>query len=619
MSNINDFIIEDGVLKKYVGPGGEVTIPQGVTKINTNAFKGCTTLISVTIPTGVTNIGAGAFYKCTSLTSVTIPESVTLIGKESFMYCGSLTSVTIPKSVKKIRTDAFFCCSNLTSVSISEGVTEIGELAFSCCRKLTKITLPPTPGLVTLKNFDYSDALRIDIPNVSVLPAKFRINAALCFAEDGGLPTDPRFESHGKYLKANAGKLVQTAVGNPALLTLLCREKWIKAKDMEAYMTAVEQTGDAECIAMLLDYNANKLTTKEKEKVANKKEDREKIVFERAIARANRTGICGMNFAIAGRVKTFYDMKELEDFIEEKGGKLQSSVSAETDYLIMNDDTPVNSKKQTADELGIEIITEYQFNEKADRHFWIGDDGALLRYRGVGGDLVIPEFVTRISDFAFHDCVALTSVIIPSGLTEIGENAFSGCTNLISITIPDSVTKIGNSAFYKCSALTSITIPDSVTEIGSETFLGCTKLTCVIIPQSITEIEWSLFYGCTALTSVTIPDSVTKIGNLAFGKCISLASINIPDSVTELGHSVFYGCTTLACVTIPDNVTKIDASLFKDCTALKSAIIPASVTEIGTGVFSGCDNLTVYAPADSCAEKYAQKRKIPFVVEQIDK
>ena len=38
MSNINDFVIENGVLEKYTGPGGDVVIPEGVTSIGDSAF-----------------------------------------------------------------------------------------------------------------------------------------------------------------------------------------------------------------------------------------------------------------------------------------------------------------------------------------------------------------------------------------------------------------------------------------------------------------------------------------------------------------------------------------------------------------------------------------------------
>ena len=54
MSNPSDFVIENGVLKKYVGPGGNVVIPEGVTRISFGAFDSCGALTGVAIPEGVT-------------------------------------------------------------------------------------------------------------------------------------------------------------------------------------------------------------------------------------------------------------------------------------------------------------------------------------------------------------------------------------------------------------------------------------------------------------------------------------------------------------------------------------------------------------------------------------
>lgn len=59
-----DFEIVDGVLVKYHGSGGDVTIPKGVTSIGEKAFYWCDSLTSVTIPKGVTSIGDEAFSKC---------------------------------------------------------------------------------------------------------------------------------------------------------------------------------------------------------------------------------------------------------------------------------------------------------------------------------------------------------------------------------------------------------------------------------------------------------------------------------------------------------------------------------------------------------------------------
>ena len=69
----------------------------------------------------------------------------------------------------------------------------------------------------------------------------------------------------------------------------------------------------------------------------------------------------GLKFAVTGTVKQFKNRTELQDFIEEHGGKVVSSVSKNVNYLINNDTESTSSKNTTAKRLGIPIISELDF------------------------------------------------------------------------------------------------------------------------------------------------------------------------------------------------------------------------------------------------------------------
>ena len=50
----------------------------------------------------------------------------------------------------------------------------------------------------------------------------------------------------------------------------------------------------------------------------------------------------------------------------------------------------------------------------------------------------------------------VSNLIIPDGVKNIGDYAFQGCNSLVSVTIPDSVTNIGNCAFDGCNNLADV-------------------------------------------------------------------------------------------------------------------------------------------------------------------
>ena len=121
-------------------------------------------------------------------------------------------------------------------------------------------------------------------------------------------------------------------------------------------------------------------------------------------------------------------------------------------------------------------------------------------------DLVIPEGVESLGDYAFQRCPNLTEVSLPATLEDVGLNPFAGCEALSDINIaegspyllvsgsvlfsredrrliyypklldkgpyevPDGVRIIGASAFYECDNVTELKLPESVHAIGTRAF-----------------------------------------------------------------------------------------------------------------------------------------------------
>lgn len=167
----------------------EIVLPNSVTNIGFEAFKGCSKLKSVTLPQGLITISASAFYNCSSLESILIPSSVADLGAFAFNNCTSLNEAAVPnwlglshytsagwKSVfygcsadlkvikysgdynliadNALTANAYANCSWAKGVTINSSTTSIGNSAFSGCTGFTSLTIPDRVTSIGNSAFD---------------------------------------------------------------------------------------------------------------------------------------------------------------------------------------------------------------------------------------------------------------------------------------------------------------------------------------------------------------------------------------------------------------------------------------------------------------------------------
>ncbi|MGM9815748.1 MAG: leucine-rich repeat protein [Lepagella sp.] len=266
-------------------------------------------------------------------------------------------------------------------------------------------------------------------------------------------------------------------------------------------------------------------------------------------------------------------------------------------------------------------------------------------------DLVIPDDVEEIKDFAFYNVNNLQSITLGSGVKKIGNNVFYYCYNVPSLTIPANVKEIGTGAFTSMRGITEMTIEEGLETIGTDAFKGCQGLTSITFPASLRKIGATAFASCGALnevsftagvdtiaqdafslstriakvnipsleewckinfasikanpvnvskclyingeelTSIELPEGMEKVKDYTFYNLPSVTSISLPESLTEIGKASFQLCAGVETITIPESVTRIGASAFQSCSALTSINIPAAIDSIPESMFNMCAKL----------------------------
>ena len=272
--------------------------------------------------------------------------------------------------------------------------------------------------------------------------------------------------------------------------------------------------------------------------------------------------------------------------------------------------------------------------------------------------IVVPDYVTKISEGAFSGCTKLQEITLPfvgdsikltddnyqyplgyifgtadyAGSTATGQSYYDPSTKKYTNTtfyIPTSLKTITitsgqlNYSFYKCANLENIILGDNISSVGSYTFSDCTSLESITVAANNENYSSQdgilynkaktefIFIPKAIKGNITIPISISSIDKNTFSNCSKLESITV-DADNENYSSqdgilynkaktefIFIPKAIKGNVTIPQSMNAIGSSAFYDCTSLESITIGDSVTSIGGSAFSGCTSLESITIPDS--------------------
>ena len=222
------------------------------------------------------------------------------------------------------------------------------------------------------------------------------------------------------------------------------------------------------------------------------------------------------------------------------------------------------------------------------------NDGTAMitGYTGEEAVLVLPAElegvpVTAIGPSAFQANLELIDLVIPEGVVSLGDYAFQRCPNLTGVSLPATMEEVGLNPFAGCEALLDVDVAGDhpYLEVRDSVLFSKEDHRLIYYPRLLEKgpydipfgtriIGASAFYQCDNLTDITIPDTVTAIGRRAFYQCSSLRAINLPPEISTVGADAFCGCASLNSITFPEKVASIGERAFQDCSNLEHVVLP---------------------------------------------
>ncbi|MBR6966937.1 MAG: leucine-rich repeat protein [Ruminococcus sp.] len=519
-----------------------IEIPDTVEIIEGAAFSSCSSLERLELPQGLKSLGWGAAEFCDKLTSVTVPAKVESIGTNALAICGSLESVYILNPSCVIKGNGNTVCNELTNDPDGSGMAkytfkgtiygssgstaqayadkfgyrfaELNESAITTAAFIsTTTTTTTTTTSITAKSSGGTTVTTSESGSGSAETTTRKDIAAITTNATTAFIAVTSTGEHGEINGTTSRKALPlttatntvtsttmtTSAGNYAATTtrLLYDKNHIYYTVYDDHAEVKSCLADTKGSVYIPDFVDNKPVT---------------VINDKAFYRCSE--IISVSVPLSVEYigdEAFYGCSSLiraimYDNILYIGKSAFSGCKALelarlSDKLVTVGDNAFSGCEKLEDIVIPETLKNIGHGAFSGTPWYEAQkkEGELLILNGVlmdgmscKGDVVIPDTVDTVNDFAFFEG-GLTSVTIPANVWRIGGGAFQ-YSSLESVDIPEGVSRIEDGAFAICSKLESVTIPSTVVHLGERAIANCPKL------KSVTFLNYS----------AAIPDNFLK-------------------------------------------------------------------------------------------------------------
>ena len=674
--------------RTFSGENGVFTIPLGINKIADNAFAN---------PYKKTKTITG-YYGC-KITKLIVPEYVTEIGENAFRGCSSIGSIEFSGNGSplglKIAARAFHNNTSLTQLTLPANLISLGVYAFGYCSKLERVDVQVKQATAALvvdafcTDPQYIEDMKETNPSATIdsYYVKFvNLDAAVTLFDIGGVfgnklqgvTVDPNNQSYtaenGVVYSKNFSEILYFPYGKTGEFVLHEDVVTINSKVfMNASMLTKVTIGAK--VTKIGDSAFGNCTSLKTVVFASSDEvaDGHSMTIEDSafVGCSSLTEFVIPDYVtklgsgafkectslttiiVPGNVKTlgdevFASCSSLQNAIFEEGveeiGKkvfadckqlLEVSFPATLTSIAIDDDAPLSNT--FLDSNNVSKVNIAEGNEK-----YASIDGVVYGYTlkegsqqsaltdllycpvgasGKDGVVDIPNTVEYISAGAFKNNKNITEIKFSQGILgdlEIGADAFSGCQKLATITLPAGLKTMKTGLFNNCTSLVTLTIPNTVSRMEVNIFIGCTNLANIIFEEgnesnplvldegSADNVATSgqpcydvkgVFFGANALDTLELPNRVSTISKYAFSYGGAPKTLIIPSSVTKIDEHAFY---SLASYTDKGGSTVSLSRRLETVKLVENSV--SKLASIGKYAFYRCINLSNFEFPDSLTE-----------------